>query len=219
MRLLKYFAAASMLASVACSHAALIARDLDGDPSTVEAYWDSGRNLTWIADWKLAFGSVYDTWNNGGLTWRDANAWAAGLELGGFSDWRLPSANGADGSPAIGCACSDSEFGHLWYEELGNPIGGFNTTGPFQSIPIAEYWTGTESALDNRLAWSFRLRDGWSDTSYGKDGRLIAIAVRDGDVLNVRQLPEPNTILLVLLATLLSAIGSSRRQDGNTVPV
>ena len=42
--------------------------------------YDSDQDITWLRDA-----------GKGGLqTWDDAVAWAAGLDIGGFSDWRMP---------------------------------------------------------------------------------------------------------------------------------
>lgn len=52
------------------------------------AYYDDVADLTWLADANYAQTSGYDA--NGRMTWADANAWAAGLEVAGVTGWRLP---------------------------------------------------------------------------------------------------------------------------------
>ena len=58
----------------------LQARDVNGDGVT-DAYFDTALNITWLANWNA----------NGPMTWADANAWAAGLDVHGVTGWRLPS--------------------------------------------------------------------------------------------------------------------------------
>ena len=50
--------------------------------------YDSVRNITWLQNANA----------NGLMNWTAANAWAAGLNVGGFTGWRLPTALNADGS-------------------------------------------------------------------------------------------------------------------------
>ena len=53
-----------------------------------QAVYDTDLNITWLADANA----------NHGMTWDQANAWAAGLNVGGVTGWRLPTALNADGS-------------------------------------------------------------------------------------------------------------------------
>jgi len=59
------------------------------------AVYDDDLNITWLADADA---------NNGRMTWLDANAWAASLTVGGFTDWRLPTTADPDAS------CTDTVF-------------------------------------------------------------------------------------------------------------
>jgi len=107
-------------------------RDLDGNAATFEAYYDTTLDITWLADANAA-GTT--------MTWAAANAWAAGLTLGGFTDWRLPTNTPINGSSYqtnftnnatsdLGYADSAgwvdgsgnpvSEMGHMYYVTLGN---------------------------------------------------------------------------------------------------
>ncbi|HEB56139.1 MAG TPA: hypothetical protein ENI98_07515, partial [Gammaproteobacteria bacterium] len=58
-------------------------RDLDGDLSTFEAYYDTALDITWLADANYA-GTPMD--------WATANNWAANLNPynSGITGWRLP---------------------------------------------------------------------------------------------------------------------------------
>ena len=69
------------------SHAALVGRDLDGNLTTAEAYYDTDANLTWLANANAA-GTT--------MNWANANAWAAGLDIDGTAGadgWRLPASD------------------------------------------------------------------------------------------------------------------------------
>ena len=74
--------AAGLLSGAA--HAALQGRDLDGNLSTFEAYYDTVLNATWLANANQGAGSSYDDGANssdGRMTWASAYAWADTLSL------------------------------------------------------------------------------------------------------------------------------------------
>jgi len=94
------------------SHAALVGRDLDGNLTTAEAYYDTDANLTWLANANAA-GTT--------MSWANANAWAAGLDIDGTAGadgWRLPASD-----TCVGYNCTGSEMGNLFYNVLGNTAG------------------------------------------------------------------------------------------------
>jgi hypothetical protein len=87
-------------------------RDLDGDFSNgFEAYYDTVLDITWLANANYA-----------GMTmnWSTANAWAAGLTLGGYTDWRLPTTNPIDGTTA-----DDATLSYIGTEDRG-----YNVSAP-----------------------------------------------------------------------------------------
>jgi len=117
----------------------LQARDLDGDTTTIEAYYDTILDITWLVQTSVE--SVADPYADGLFTWEDANIWAGDLDVSGVTGWRLPDitpVNGveyditptADGSTDRLYADSQgwvdsmgnptSEIGHLFYVTLGN---------------------------------------------------------------------------------------------------
>src|SRR3989304_736892 len=55
-------------------------RDLDGNLSTFEAYYDTALLITWLANANYA-GTA--------MTWANANTWASGLNINGYTGWRL----------------------------------------------------------------------------------------------------------------------------------
>ena len=101
------------------------------------AYYDTVLDITWAANANI----------NGQMDWDTANAWAAGLNLGGVSGWRLPTVRPVDGSTFNTSFSNDattdrgyaptttngtdggwrdinntpvSEMGHMYYVTLGN---------------------------------------------------------------------------------------------------
>jgi uncharacterized repeat protein (TIGR01451 family) len=178
----------------------LLPRDIDGD-GVVDAYYDTALNITWLADWN-AGGQV--------LTWDQAVAWAASLNVHGVTGWRLPSVvdtgnPGCDFSAAGGTDCGynvdthTSELARLWYVTLGNlafcargnascnlqgagqPGWGLSNTGPFRNMQASSYWSGTEYAPDMTKAWAFATDEGAQD-SEAKASGFQAVAVHAGDV-------------------------------------
>lgn len=94
-------AIAALLAGSA--QAALHGRDLDGEPASVEAWYDDALHVTWLADANLAASESFGVpgigvpflGSAGGMDAATAAAWIAALNgagHGGFSDWRLPHA-------------------------------------------------------------------------------------------------------------------------------
>lgn len=118
----------------------LLGRDLDGDPSNYEAYYDTVLDITWLTDANYAQTSGVP---NGGRMEFDATLdWIGTLNIHGVRDWRLPRAKPLNGSSFIlsefnNNGSSDrgygnangwvdvfgepaSEMGHLYYVTLGN---------------------------------------------------------------------------------------------------
>lgn len=180
-------------------------RDLDGDPTTIEAWYDTVLDLLWLEHPVVNY------------TWSEAMAWAASLDIHGVTGWRLPvvvdtGAPGCDSSSG-GTDCgfnvdtSGSEWAHLWYETLGNlarfapgietspqPGWGLSNTGPFQHLEAGTYWTGTASAANPVDAWMFQTSDGLQSINH-QDSRVSVMAVRPGDV--VARVPEPGTLAML----------------------
>ena len=159
------------------------------------AVYDDDLDVTWLADADA---------NNGRMTWLDANAWAASLAVGGFTDWRLPTTADPDASctddaagtnpsaDAIGWNCTGSELGHLFYNELGGTAGisilssGDPDLALFSNIQPF-YWSSTQSVAKPDFAWifepvhDFQLHSGVQQT-VAKGNIEWAWAVRTGDV-------------------------------------
>ncbi len=165
--------------------AALELRDINGN-ATANA-----------ADAEFAYDTVLDaTWyltaNNTVLAWDNARSWAAGLTVGTFGGWSLPSTND---STCADYNCTNSQMGELYYTALGNPAHGpLSNTGPFKNLLPTVYWSGTEEASNPDLAWAFATSNGFQGTTLKGNGQY-ALAVRPGDLAAV---PEPGTVALLL---------------------
>jgi hypothetical protein len=155
--------------------------------------YDDDLNITWLQDANYAQTSGFDA--DGLMHWSTAMAWAADLDYGGYSDWRLPSALNQDGSgPCLGSNCTDSEMGHLYYTDLGNLAGGpLTNTGLFTNLQPFFYWSGMEFAPNPHYALGFFFNYGFQ-AAFTVESNHYAWAVRPGDVAAV---PEPGTLLLL----------------------
>ncbi|MEE4109299.1 MAG: hypothetical protein V2I24_08125, partial [Halieaceae bacterium] len=169
------------------------------------------------------------------LTWDEAVAWASGLDVAGFTDWRLPRVapvNGAafqydetfDGSTdySFNILSPASELSHLYYVGLGNrgafdPAGEFiddfsfmlENSGPFENLQSGTYWSGEEYGLNSDdFAWSF-LTDFGLQIDTDKLTPAFALALRDGDVA-ASAVPLPTTALLII-GGLAGLFGLRRR--------
>ncbi len=184
------------------TEAALIAR-LGG-----QAVYDTDRDITWLANANA----------NGLMNWQTAIDWAAGLNIGGYSGWRLPSALNTNGSgPCSGNNCTGSELGHLYYTELGVTAGNNITSSTstylqlFTNVQNSVYWAANLFASNpNNFAWSFLANSG-VQTSVTKTTPYYAWAVRTGDVGGT--VPEPGILGLMGIGALAWA-GTRHKRRG-----
>jgi hypothetical protein len=214
-------------------------RDLDGNPSNIEAYYDTDLNITWLANANYA-GTT--------MTWANANTWAASLNIGGITGWRLPNANSIDGTTAddatiafggtedrghnisapgtLYTGSTANEMAHLYFNTLGNldyctissvypdctiQTGwGLSNVGPFSNLQSNNYWSATEYAPSNTSnAWIFSLTYGYTEPN-AKTVDLYAWAVNAGDV-GAAVVPLPAAVWLFGTG-LLGLIGIARRK-------
>ena len=214
----------------------LLARDFDGDTSTIEGWYDTVLNITWLADANAAVGSAYDTYSPGSglMNWTDANAWAASLDINGIIGWRLPETVDID-SPGCstsytgvtGCGwnvdTSTGEMASMFYDTLGNlayydtagngnqPGWGLTNTGPFDNLIYDAYWSATPYGYNPAFTavFFFDFYDGdqnLTDKSYGK----FAWAVHDGDVGTTTVVPVPAVVWL-FASGLFCLVGLGRQ--------
>lgn len=214
----------------------LQARDLDGNLSTVEAYYDTALNITWLANANVA----------GSMNWANANAWVAGLNINGITGWRLPATGPVNGSSfnygysfngsadfgfnisAPGSAypgSTGSEMAHMFYVTLGDkgyydtsgnsPQAGWGltNTGPFSNLQSYDYSSATEYAPNTSYAWRFDTIAGGQDRGDKNTGRY-AWAVHTGDV-GAAIVPVPAAVWL-FGSGLLGLIGVARRKKPRT---
>lgn len=204
--------------------------------------YDTVLNVTWLADMNHAQTQYQDSGGalgtaNGHMDWAQANLWAAGLDYGGYSDWRLPTTlqpdascssqadpgNGA-GTQSSGTGCTGSEMGHLFYADLGGRAGEslLDPTGDsaqelanlalFTNVAddfgAGLFWSATAYAPAPGAAWMFYMSSGLQ-SALNTGFQLRALAVRDGD--SGSQVPEPSTALLAGAALLLALKARARR--------
>ena len=195
IKLTTFFAALAISLPAA---ATLQPRDLDGNLANgPEAYYDTVHNRSWLADWSLA----------PRLTYQEANTWAEGLTVGGYTDWRLPVNLGSCQAWAGGPGCRDSELGTLYYTVLGYaPLQGEG--GPFRGVVGNPYWLATTPLVSNK-AWTFDALSG-NKALGSADLRIYStVAVRTGDVPAI---PEPSTTVLLGVGVALLAAGAQLRR-------
>ena len=157
------------LGFVADSRAELIDR---GTYNGVKLIYDSAQRITWLGDANWAKTSGFDP--NGEMTWDEARAWAGGLTIGGFSDWRLPITSD---ETCRGAGCTNSEMGHLFAVEGVS----FTNPGLFLNVQERQSWSSRSYSSEPDLAWYVHFGNG-DQAVTGKSDSHIPWAVRDGDV-------------------------------------
>lgn len=220
------FANAAPVSGQGTWESTLIARNLDGNATTAEAYYDTALNITWLKDANV----------NGLMTWANANAWASSLVMDVYTNWRLPdtvdtgtsgcnfSYNGTDCGYNV--ATSTGEMASMFYNTLGNlaskdtagyPLigaqagSGLTNTGPFSNMQASPYWSATENtAVTPSNAWYFSFGNGSQSVS-SKDTMKYSWAVHSGDV-GTAVVPVPAAAWL-LGSGLLGLVGVARRKD------
>lgn len=210
-------------------------RDLDGNATTFEAYYDTTLDITWLADANAAGAT---------MNWADANAWAAGLDVNGITGWRLPTVAPVIGERIFisgfsnnaktdfgyadaegwvnGSGVPVSEMGHMYYVTLGNlgfctpndldPAScatqdgfGLTNTADFLNVQITSRYW-SGTVIGNR-AWGFLFFSGFQEPSL-QGAPLFAWAVHSGDVgAAVGPVPTPGVPVPIPGALGLFGIG------------
>ncbi|MDB5811123.1 MAG: hypothetical protein JWN94_3245 [Betaproteobacteria bacterium] len=192
----------------------LVARDINGD-GNVDAFYDTVLNVTWLANANAGAGSTFDNGlspTDGRMTWANANAWVAALNVLGVTGWRLPE--------MFPSSTTSSELSHMYYSTLGNfgpgnPLTttgpgtwGFTNTGPFTNLVSEFYWTGTPAGAGLAWVWAGDPISAYHSAEPVTSSNR-AWAVHSGNVLAVPE-PGPSAMLFAGLGLLLLG---ARRQD------
>jgi hypothetical protein len=174
-----------------------------------EAYYDTGLDITWLADANYAQTSGFDP--AGCMSWEDANTWAVNLNISGITGWRLPSLDVNGDGTIINCSgggvanCDDNEMGYLFYEE------GIKSSaqGVFSNVQNEDYWSSTES---NFAGFSEVFHFGGGSQNENPNGDYnFAWAVYSGDVGNVSTVPVPAAAWL-FGSGLVGLVGLAKRK-------
>ena len=196
------------------------------------ALYDPLNDVTWLSDanhpgtvrYDLTIPSTPDVFPDGSMTWQAALDWAASLDINGVTGWRLPEIieDQACISSAVGAAarlaCYSGEYltlykqilAHLASDNMGN-----NNDPDYALFDNWQtrfnYWSASENLRDT----SGGSVHGWSPfggvVQDSKSARRYTIAVVDGDVFAVSQVPAPATLGMFALG-LLALGGALRRR-------
>lgn len=196
--------------------------------------YDDFLDVTWLSDTNLAASNSFGVSGidaSGVMSWDTANAWIAamnsdgGVGYLGFNQWRLSSSvfpdagcdnDGSGAYATAGYGCTASEFGHLFYSDLGVPGDGTTnmlTNGDpdaalFSNLWSVHYWTSSEFSTDTDQAWTFTIEG--SQHTHPKTINAVAWAVADGDVA-ASVVPIPAAVWL--FGSGLGLLGWMRRRQ------
>lgn len=165
--------AASALFTGTSAQAALVARSLDGDTSTAEAYFDTTLGITWLRDTDtLATAYGLATTMSYGAATAALAAFNGNAALNfGHSGWRLPGADGVHTLGGAGCQtgsngstdCGEnvdttsSELASMFHDTLGN-LSWRDTSGAARAGAAGTDWglvhSGDFIDLDQISYWS-----------------------------------------------------------------
>jgi hypothetical protein len=172
----------------------------DSDGDGIIATWEQ-YNLI-LDDDNNGNSVVWLDYTNGGDGWEEQNLWAAGVGSkltinlnSGISvdwennSWRLPSVGL---SPTTGYNVTDSEIGHLFYDELklqsyvpienNFTVSSELNSSNFDNLIAQGYWTDAEYADNTELAWYHDLSTGSQNRNAFKGNRYSGLAIRTGKI-------------------------------------
>jgi hypothetical protein len=173
MKLYRLFVIVTLLIGLSLpAHALLI------DRGTGMIY-DTELGITWLQDANYARTSGYD--DDGLMNWFDATDWAANLEYGGLSNWRLPFTP-ATTIDSIGYF-NEGEMAHLYYDEgiSYSAPGPFVNIGTEDSFTNQQYWTQSHFINYPNTVWDFQFGTGRQGATVESSPINLSWAVHDGD--------------------------------------
>jgi len=164
--------------------------------------FDSGQNITWLADANLAESNTFGVAginSNGSMSWSagEAQAWIIAMNNANYlgqDKWRLPDTLQPDSScsqqtnnGSYGENCIGSEMGRLYYLEFGlvagegiGDVSGGTIIGPFKNIENNGYWSQTIIVNPNKdYPYAFQFQSGTQSVLATSDH--YAWPVLDGD--------------------------------------
>lgn len=177
-------------------------RDLDGNTDTIEAYYDSQQNITWLADTNLGltetFGLQRGTFTDlsleihasGEMRQQALSVYLQGMNQNvylGQSHWRLPVAQSSGDSTcsvqsngmSSGTNCSSAEIPALFVSVL-NRYGSIENS-PFENLNSSAIWLGSFGS-----AGRHRFQFSGSGNLFSFPARLNPVGkvwpVHDGDI-------------------------------------
>lgn len=181
--------------------------------------YDSGQNITWLADADYIKTSGYDADGLGTLSLAQTFVgYLNSTTYLGFSDWRLPVADAsgsgcsddtAGSTPSadlIGYNCSGGELANLFYDELGGTAGnslassGDPDLALFATIPDGNFWTSTENPSNSGEVLTFGTVNGLQNVLSKSFNFGRVWVVRDGGADTV--VPVPATAWLLVTGFL-----------------
>jgi hypothetical protein len=188
----KLFASAMLATGIVCVSTAQASLTASADGTMIH---DSNLNITWLADTNYAFTSRYHS--SGNMSWDDANTWVANLNLGGNSNWRLPTL---------------AEMEELRHELGGTATGrlsenhNLNYTLFSNFNPYGAYWTDTIDPTDATKSAIYSLElMGSSFSSHDNGFRAMAVS----------PVPEPETYAMLLAGLSLVGFIARRRKQAS----
>ena len=167
--------------------------------------YDDVYNRTWLQDANYANTHGFD-FSGGAMDWGTASNWVSTLNIGGFTEWRLPTQN--DFKPWFETQLCD-------YSVWGNPQ---LHAGPFTNIQLAgpitgSYWTSDRTVVNNDpsyayIYWLF-YNAMWAYPTDPNDGYWFYVwPVRTGDVVTPVASPTLQIFRTTTNAVVLSWPGS-----------
>ena len=155
-------------------------------------FYDSTLNITILNNWSIGQGAWSATAAVGSAQFLAA---AAGFSATGLTGWVLPTGEG-------NIPGASSQFSSIWNDVGGSSVG---LKSQFDGVLGGRFWSSTDDATYNYLAWYFSSDNGSLKNDSPKSNSYYVVAVRPGDVAAI---PEPETYAMLMagLSVLVMAV-------------